>query len=487
MVGIRIRNGPTQGQTFAIRGEPLIVGRDAACDVPLQDKGASRRHAELFRIGEMCFIRDLDSRNGSFVNDARISEEMLRDGDRIQIGGTIMTFEATSADQSSPALEFSEEELGDFYELRLEDLTSVNVGGWDASSEQHLRALYRFSRLAASEESEESLIRKALTFIAESFHADGSYLFGRDLEQGGVVTLGSYIPKGRSGQLSRTIIRKVMQDKRALLVTDAMRDDRFSSNESVMKHNIHAVICAPLALSGDLQGVLYIAGDDPAVSFNEQELELAAAMADQIGLVLSHIASRQVGLEYTRSALRLMLEVADASRPGTTAQNTQIAAYMVAIGKALKLKSAELENLQLAGILYNYADLAYASREATAPDDAARLLANEPFFAEIEDTIKFQREKYDGSGPAGLSGGDVPFGVRIFQAARDLESVCSPARGDDIQGLDDAVQGIVDKSGRLYDPSVTAALQQACKAGLLALTLDEQWQRGREFRLATGS
>jgi HD-GYP domain-containing protein (c-di-GMP phosphodiesterase class II) len=482
MAGIRIKNGPAQGQTFTVREEPLIVGRDAACDISLQDKGASRRHAEIFCIGEMCFIRDLDSRNGSFVNDNKVTEEMLRDGDRIQIGGTVMTFEALGGVSSSPDLEFSEEELGEFYELRLEDLTSVNVGEGDVSSEQHLRALYRFSRLVASEESEESLIRKALTFIAESFHADGGYLFGRDLEKGGVVTLGSHIPKGRSGRLSRTIIRKVLQDKRALLVTDAMRDDRFSSNESVMKHNIHAVICAPLALAGDMQGVLYVAGDDPAISFTEQELELAAAMADQIGLALSHIASRQMAREYTRSGLRLMLGVADAVRPGAEAQNMQIASYMVAIGKALKLKTPDLENLQLAGILHNYADFASPSRDATAPEDTARILSSEPFFPEIEDTVKFQRERYDGSGPAGLAGGDVPFGVRLFQVARDLESVCSPARGGDLQDLDDAVREIVDKSGRVYDPSAASALSQAHKGGLLALTLDEQWKIGREVR-----
>lgn len=488
MAGIRIKNGPAQGQTYAIREEPMVVGRDAACDIPLQDKGASRRHAELFRIGEMCFIRDLDSRNGSFVNDNRIAEEMLRDGDRIQIGGTVIEFEALGGGADSGGLEFSEEELQGFHELRIEDLTSVNVGEGDVSSERHLRALYRFSRLVAGEDSEEGLVRTALAFVAESFQADGSYLFGRDQEKGGVVTLGSHIPKGRSGRLSRTIIRKVLQDKRALLVTDAMRDDRFSSNESVMRHNVHAVVCAPVAVSGGMQAALYIAGDDPAISFNEQELELAAAMADQIGLALSHLVSQARGREATLSGMRLLLRVADAAHPGVRAHNERVAAYMLAIGRAMKLKTADLENLQLAGLLTGYADMLQPAGGGGArplpPEDTARLLANEIFYPEIEDVIRYQLERYDGSGPAGVAGAAIPLGARIFQAASDLEASCDPERGGSPDDLGRIVAGMAEKSGVLYDPTVASALVQANQAGILAHNLDEQWRRINEARLA---
>lgn len=485
MPGIRVKNGPSQGQTFAITDKPLSIGRDETCDLSLQDKGASRRHAELFRIGDMCFIRDLESKNGTFVNDNRIGEEMLRDGDRIQIGGTVIVFEPMAGTRADEDLDFSEDELETFYELRLEDLTSANVGEGDVSSELHLRALYRLSRLVAGEETEDGLIKKGLAFIADTLRADGAYLFTRDPQKGGVITLGSHVPKGgRSGQLSRTIIRKVLQDRRALLVTDAMRDDRFSSNESVMRHNIHAVICAPLTLCDGIGSVLYLAGDDPAISFNESELELVAAMADQMGLALAHMASKLRRREYLFSAVRMLLSVADVNHPGLRAANERLAGYIRAIGQAMRQGPDALEKLQLAALLHDYAkmlgrDAARSDEEQTA--ETVDLLSRETFFPEIENIVAYQMERYDGSGPKGLMGAEIPLEARVFQAARDLEAAVGNDPG--AERLPQAVASILRGSGSTYDREVAKAVAEAEKSGTLAMSLDEQRRLGRSSRM----
>ncbi|MCC8107908.1 MAG: FHA domain-containing protein [Planctomycetes bacterium] len=486
MPGIRVKNGPSQGQTFAIGDKALIIGRDDSCDFPLQDKGASRQHAELFKIGDMCFIRDLDSKNGTFVNDNRVTEEMLRDGDRIQIGGTVMVFEPLAGKSAGEELDFTEDELETFYELRLEDLTAVNVGEGDVSSEIHLRALYRLSRLVSSEDTEDELVRKGLAFIAEALRADGAYLFGRDPQKGGIITLGSHVPKGgRSGQLSRTIIRKVLQDKRALLVTDAMRDDRFSSNESVMRHNIHAVICAPMTLYEGGEAALYLAGDDPGISFTEQELELVAAMADQMGLALRHISSKLRRREYMLSAVRMLLRAAEATVPGIRAKNERMAGYMRAIGRALHLGPSALEKLQLAGMLYNYSDMVGGDRNRSPEDkvaDTVDLLGEEVFFPEIENIIAYQLEGYDGSGPKGLVGAELPLEARVFHLASDIEANLVEDNG--AAALSNQVTDIMRESGKKYDPEVAKATSEAERAGTLGMSLEEQWRQRRSSRMA---
>ncbi|MCD8352128.1 MAG: FHA domain-containing protein [Planctomycetaceae bacterium] len=486
MPGIRVKNGPSQGQTFTITEKPLIIGRDETCDLSLQDKGASRQHAEIFRIGDMSFIRDLESKNGTFVNDNRITEEMLRDGDRVQIGGTVIVFEPLAGGRADDELDFSEDELEAFYELRLEDLTAVNVGEGDVSSEIHLRALYRLSRLVASEDVEDELVKKGLTFIVETLRADGAYLFGRDPQKGGIVTLGSHVPKGgQSGQLSRTIIRKVLQDKRALLVTDAMRDDRFSSNESVMRHNIHAVICAPMPLYEGVEAALYIAGDDPGISFTEQELELVAAMADQMGLALAHIASKLRRREYMLSAVRMLLRAADVNTPGIMKRNERLAGYMRAIGRALQLGPSVLEKLQLAGMLHNYSDMVGDSSSRTPEERVAEtvdLMARETFFPEIEDMIAYQLERYDGTGPKGLLGTELPLGARIFQAAHDLSAATEA--DDSKEALAAKVLEMTRGAGKVYDAEIVKAVSEAERAGTLAMTLEEQWRQARSSRMS---
>jgi hypothetical protein len=66
--------------------ERLVVGRDPACDISLEDSLLSRRHAEFVAAGDVVTVRDLGSRNGIFVNGTRADEHVLAPGDVIQIG-----------------------------------------------------------------------------------------------------------------------------------------------------------------------------------------------------------------------------------------------------------------------------------------------------------------------------------------------------------------------------------------------------------------
>jgi diguanylate cyclase (GGDEF)-like protein len=67
----------------------LAIGRSPQCEVHIDEDGISRRHAQLEITAEgNVQIVDLGSRNGTFVNGAAVSRETLKDGDKIQIGGT---------------------------------------------------------------------------------------------------------------------------------------------------------------------------------------------------------------------------------------------------------------------------------------------------------------------------------------------------------------------------------------------------------------
>jgi pSer/pThr/pTyr-binding forkhead associated (FHA) protein len=71
---------------------PLVVGRSSTSDVQVRDAKLSRRHCEIRATPHGFILRDLASKNGTFLNGARVAEARLRDGDRIQIGLTRMVF-----------------------------------------------------------------------------------------------------------------------------------------------------------------------------------------------------------------------------------------------------------------------------------------------------------------------------------------------------------------------------------------------------------
>ena len=73
-------------------GGGLVIGRSRSCDLPLASPDASRRHAEIVAVTGGHLIRDLGSTNGTFVNGKRVEEQRLRSGDRIEIGGELITF-----------------------------------------------------------------------------------------------------------------------------------------------------------------------------------------------------------------------------------------------------------------------------------------------------------------------------------------------------------------------------------------------------------
>ncbi len=63
-----------------------VVGRDPACDLILEVRGVSRRHAKLLRVDGTVSVVDLASRNGTYVNDVRVEAVELNEGDALHFG-----------------------------------------------------------------------------------------------------------------------------------------------------------------------------------------------------------------------------------------------------------------------------------------------------------------------------------------------------------------------------------------------------------------
>ena len=76
-----------------LRETPLTIGRDPECDLFFADKKLSRKHARVEPFGMGFRLVDLESRNGSWVNDVRVEERILSPGDEIRLGGLRMHIE----------------------------------------------------------------------------------------------------------------------------------------------------------------------------------------------------------------------------------------------------------------------------------------------------------------------------------------------------------------------------------------------------------
>ncbi|MEM8925304.1 MAG: FHA domain-containing protein [Actinomycetota bacterium] len=91
-----VRQGPKRGSRIHLDSDAITIGRHPDSDIFLDDVTVSRRHAEVRRIGDSFEVADAGSLNGTYVNQARVENERLADGDELQVGKFKLVFIALS-------------------------------------------------------------------------------------------------------------------------------------------------------------------------------------------------------------------------------------------------------------------------------------------------------------------------------------------------------------------------------------------------------
>jgi predicted component of type VI protein secretion system len=89
---IQVAAGPLADSTYFLTEAEVRIGRDPSNSSAIGDLSLSRRHCVLARAGDGSTLRDLDSRNGTFVNGRVVSEKQLNHGDQISVGESVLVF-----------------------------------------------------------------------------------------------------------------------------------------------------------------------------------------------------------------------------------------------------------------------------------------------------------------------------------------------------------------------------------------------------------
>src|SRR5947209_5127518 len=111
--------GPSMGSRYSLNGLALVLGRGEDCDIQIHEHSVSRKHARIELGNDGYYVADLQSTNGTFVNDMPITHARLHDGDYLRVGNCIYRFLAGGNVES----EYHEE----IYRLTIIDgLTSIH-------------------------------------------------------------------------------------------------------------------------------------------------------------------------------------------------------------------------------------------------------------------------------------------------------------------------------------------------------------------------
>jgi len=102
MATITVILGDQQIGTHAMKHHPFSIGRDASCDVPIENIGLSRKHCRFLFEGGKYFVEDAGSSNGTFVNGERIQKSEVKDGDEVQAGKFKLVFRCAAGEPPPP-------------------------------------------------------------------------------------------------------------------------------------------------------------------------------------------------------------------------------------------------------------------------------------------------------------------------------------------------------------------------------------------------
>lgn len=107
-VSVRLvfKPGTSDYAEYPLNEDRVTLGRGKNCTIVLNDKKASREHAEVVRVGLGFVIKDLESANGTYVNGKKVQEHSLSGDDIIRIGNAEIQFKAVSSDYEEQAKNF---------------------------------------------------------------------------------------------------------------------------------------------------------------------------------------------------------------------------------------------------------------------------------------------------------------------------------------------------------------------------------------------
>lgn len=327
---------------FQLDKEVMTMGRHPDCHIVIEDSSVSRFHAQISYDGEGYYVEDLDSRNGTYLNDARLHQAMpMRDGDRIRICDFALVFRNPSPNQDTrpqkpvrssrrdsvagvpdPTMIGSDmvvwdespgEDEGSTIMSHMDLVSALDSGRQTkVAPALKLDALMEITRALSGAIALNKVGPRVLDCLLKLFpNADRGFIVLRENSTFRVISA-----KTRAGvserqmRCSRTVFEHVMNTKQAIMSADTADDPRFNSSASIVDIEIRSMMCVPLLDSNDSpMGMLQLDSVRKSVAFREEDLELMLVVGMQAANALEKVNLLQS--ELTRQQQEYDLKVAN--------------------------------------------------------------------------------------------------------------------------------------------------------------------------------
>lgn len=281
-------------------------------------------------------------------------------------------------------------------------------------------------------------------------------------------------------KVSRTIVGKVVESGEPILTTNALDDPRFNSQSSIAAFQLRSILCAPLKIKNELIGVIYVENRARAGIFQESELGLIKAFADQAAVAIDNAqlfenlqASNQELQEAYQATLEGWVQALDMRDKETEGHTQRVTILTERLARSMGVEGAALINIIRGALLHDIGKMAIPDGILLKPgkltDDERALIEKHPQYAyDMLKRIDFllpaidipycHHEKWDGTGyPRGLKGEEIPFAARIFPVVDVWDALISDRPYRKGYPQTEVRERIKADSGKHFDPRVVEA------------------------------
>jgi transcriptional regulator with GAF, ATPase, and Fis domain len=273
--------GRLKGSVFPIETLPVVIGRETAATLCIADASVSRRHSQIDKENGDLVILDLESLNGTFINDVPIKRRTLQHGDRVRIGDSQFLFLLHEGDvePKSSEVHFDDAQIvsGSTLQVRFNDAVYLMA--------RDLSALMKVSTTINAVRGVEQLQETLLELLFEVVPAergailltDGSPV-GPETQFNSVFGLDRHRGQDQKIKVSRTITKSVLLRGEALLISST-EERPLETTDSLFGDPPSSILCVPVIMLERTLGVIYLDTKERDAVFDKDHMQLVSAIS----------------------------------------------------------------------------------------------------------------------------------------------------------------------------------------------------------------
>lgn len=493
MAQLVVLRGKGQGERLPLEKFPAIIGREGNSleVIVLADEEVSRQHFLIKKRGRLYILQDLDSKNGTYVNGDRVHNSILRNGDKILVGSTELSFISSEAriqlgrqihehkmivdEEGEP---FSGSRIVISQDAKATQSTQIKLGTFSIlqGNQDHLAATKLIYDLHANllviTDIHEAA-RTVLKFIHQLLPSvdRATFLMWPNNSQYLTPFAVTHFTRERAIRINKAALEEVINRKQGILI----------AADPHSHVDLRALL--PVIHNNHMLGIIHLESTNPN--------GFPAPIIDQVNAFLARCAPsiesmylRQELDAWLVGTMETMISAIEAKDTYTYGHSERVSRYCMAMANELKLDRHTKKLLLASSLCHDVGkvgipDNILKKAALLSPDEyeemklhptiGADIISHLPNSRKFISGVKYHHEKWDGTGyPEGLVAEEIPFFARIVCIADVFDAMVSGRSYSGFMDQNDAAEKLASEA-ELFDPEVLKAFVRAQDSGALTL------------------